>query len=196
MPECAVTVVIETPRLRLRLLDPERDADAMLALVNDPGFIAGINDRGIRTREQARAHLCEWAQAHHARYGFAHWAMETRAEGAFIGTLGLLCRETLPVPHLGFALLPAYRGKGYVDEAGRAVLAHARDVLGLSQLCAIVSPGNADSIRALEKLGLQRQGLRVLSQEDHPVLYYTIALAPADMDSRAGLRHPGGDSHR
>lgn len=122
--------------------------------------------------------------------------METRAEGAFAGTLGLLCRDTLPVPHIGFALLPEHRGKGYVSEAGRAVLDHARDVLGLPQLCAIVSPDNADSIRALEKLGLQRQGLRVLSQEDHPVLYYTIALAPTDMDSRAGLRHPGGDSHR
>ncbi|WP_166744486.1 GNAT family N-acetyltransferase [Xanthomonas cannabis] len=179
MPECAVTVVIETPRLRLRLLDPERDADAMLALVNDPGFIAGINDRGIRTREQARAHLCEWAQAHHARYGFAHWAVETREDGAFIGTLGLLCRDPLPVPHLGFALLPAHRGKGYVTEAGRAVLEHARDVLGLMQLCAIVSPDNAASIRALEALGLQREGLRVLSPDTPAVLYYAIDLAPA-----------------
>ncbi|SBV52319.1 acetyltransferase [Xanthomonas bromi] len=106
-----MTVVIETLRLRLRTLDPEHDADAMLELVNDPGFIAGINDRGIRTREQARAHLCDWAQAHHARYGFSHWAVETREDAQFIGTLGLLCRETLPVPHIGFALLPAYRGK-------------------------------------------------------------------------------------
>ncbi|APP78823.1 GNAT family N-acetyltransferase [Xanthomonas hortorum] len=182
MPECAVTVVIETARLRLRTLDPECDADAILVLVNDPGFIAGINDRGVRTREQARDHLREWAQAHQETHGFAHWAVETR-EGAFAGTLGLLCRDTLPVPHIGFALLPAYRGKGYVTEAGRAVLTYARDVLGLSQLCAIVSPDNADSIRALEKLGLQRQGLRVLSQEADPVLYYTIDLAPAGMDS-------------
>ncbi|WP_082925819.1 GNAT family N-acetyltransferase [Xanthomonas nasturtii] len=183
MPECAVTVVIETPRLRLRTLDPEHDADAMLELVNDPGFIAGINDRGIRTREQAREHLREWAQAHHARYGFAHWAVETREDAAFIGTLGLLCRDTLPVPHIGFALLPAYRGKGYVTEAGRAVLAYARDVLGLLQLCAIVSPDNADSIRALETLGLQQQGLRVLSPDTPAVLYYAIDLAPA---GRAG----------
>lgn len=178
-----MTVVIETPRLRLRTLDPEHDADAMLELVNDPGFIAGINDRGVRTREQAREHLREWAQAHQETYGFAHWAMETREDAAFIGTLGLLCRDTLPVPHIGFALLPAYRGKGYVTEAGRAVLDYARTVLGLSQLCAIVSPGNADSIRALETLGLQRQGLRVLSQEADPVLYYAIDLGPAGTQS-------------
>ncbi|RJL83667.1 N-acetyltransferase [Xanthomonas vasicola] len=179
MPECDVTVVIETPRLRLRTLDPEHDADAMLELVNDPGFIAGINDRGIRTREQARAHLRAWAQAHQERYGFAHWAMETREDAAFVGTLGLLCRDTLPVPHIGFALLPAYRGKGYVTEAGRAVLDYARAVLGLSQLCAIVSPDNANSIRALEKLGLQQHGLRELSPETAAVLYYEIDLGPA-----------------
>ncbi|KLD71063.1 acetyltransferase [Xanthomonas pisi DSM 18956] len=181
-----MTVVIETPRLRLRLLDPERDADAVLVLVNDPGFIAGINDRGIRTREQARDHLRDWAQAHHETYGFAHWAVETREQGAFAGTLGLLCRDTLPVPHIGFALLPEHRGKGYVTEAGRAVLDYARDVLGLSHVCAIVSPDNPDSIRALEKLGLHRQGVRVLSSDDAPVLYYTIDLRGMDGRASAG----------
>ncbi|WP_349656417.1 GNAT family N-acetyltransferase [Xanthomonas sp. 10-10] len=187
-----MTVVIETPRLRLRTLDAERDADAMLALVNDPGFIAGINDRGIRTRAQASAHLREWAQAHHDTYGFAHWALEIRATDAFAGTLGLLCRDSLPVPHLGFALLPAYRGQGYVSEAGRAVLDYARDVLGLTRLCAIASPDNVASLRALEALGLQREGLRVLSPGTDAVAYYTIALAPADMDSNPGVRHPAG----
>ncbi|KHM92235.1 GNAT family N-acetyltransferase [Xanthomonas vesicatoria] len=187
LQECAVTVVIETPRLRLRTLDPERDADAVLVLVNDPGFIAGINDRGIRTREQARDHVRDWAQAHQEKYGFAHWAVETREQGAFAGTLGLLCRETLPMPHIGFALLPAYRGKGYVTEAGRAVLDYARDVLGLSQVCAIVSPDNPDSIRALETLGLHLQGERVLSPGDAPVLYYTIDLRGMDRRAGAGL---------
>lgn len=127
--------------------------------------LSPVSTTAASARASRRAHLCEWAQAHHARYGFAHWAVETREDAAFIGTLGLLCRETLPVPHLGFALLPAYRGKGYVTEAGRAVLDYARDVLGLSQLCAIVSPDNAESIRALEKLGLQQHGLRVLSRK-------------------------------
>lgn len=66
-----------------------------------------------------------------------------------------------------------------VTEAGRAVLDYARAVLGLSQLCAIVSPDNANSIRALEKLGLQQHGLRELSPETAAVLYYEIDLGPA-----------------
>ncbi|KAB7762913.1 GNAT family N-acetyltransferase [Xanthomonas maliensis] len=171
-----MSVILETTRLRLRLLDPERDAEAMLVLVNDPAFIAGINDRGVRTRAQASEHLREWAQAHQKRHGFAHWALETRDGGHFVGTLGLLCREGLPVPHLGFALLPAHRGKGYVSEAGQAVLDYAHTILGLRQLCAIVSPDNAASIRALEALGLQREGLRVLSPGAAALAYYTIDL--------------------
>ncbi|OQP73560.1 acetyltransferase [Xanthomonas phaseoli pv. syngonii LMG 9055] len=173
-----MTVILETARVRLRLLDPERDAEAMLALVNDPAFIAGI-----RTREQAREHVREWAQAHQQQHGFAHWALEMRDGSAFMGTLGLLCRETLPVPHIGFALLPAYRGKGYVTEAGRAVLEHARQGLGLTQVCAIVSPGNAESIRALEALGLRYDSLRVLSPGTEAVAYYTIDLRRVGVDS-------------
>ncbi|PPU74240.1 MULTISPECIES: GNAT family N-acetyltransferase [Xanthomonas] len=176
-----MTVILETARLRLRLLDPDGDAEAMLALVNDPAFIAGIGDRGLRTRAQARAHLRDWAQAHQQQHGFAHWALETRDGATFLGTLGLLCRETLPVPHLGFALLPAHRGKGYVSEAGRAVLVHARKALGLTRLCAIVSPGNAESIRALEALGLRYEGLRVLSAGTEAVAYYTIELDPGSV---------------
>ncbi|PPT54415.1 hypothetical protein XarbCFBP8150_21450, partial [Xanthomonas arboricola] len=60
-----------------------------------------------------------------------------------------------------------HRGKGYVSEAGRAVLNHARDVLGLPQLCAIVSPDNAGSIRALEKLGLLRQPQHIARMVQH-----------------------------
>ncbi|MFA8628396.1 GNAT family N-acetyltransferase, partial [Xanthomonas campestris pv. campestris] len=39
-------------------------------------------------------------------------------------------------------------------------------------------PDNSDSIRALEQLGLQRQGLRVLSPGTDDVLYYVIDLGP------------------
>ncbi|AAW73497.1 acetyltransferase [Xanthomonas oryzae pv. oryzae] len=35
------------------------------------------------------------------RDGFAHRAVQTREDAAFIGTLGLLYRETLLVPHIG-----------------------------------------------------------------------------------------------
>lgn len=150
-------LVTETPRLRLRLLDAERDLAAMLELQNDPAFLGGIGDHGVRTLEQEAAFLHRWGGFRYARYGFGHYAIEDR-QGAFLGTAGLIQRDDLPAPDIGYALLSAYQGRGYAEEAARGVMAHARDVLKLPRLLGIASPHNTRSIRLLEKLGLRYQG--------------------------------------
>lgn len=165
---------IQTQRLRLRELEPERDAPAMLTLLNDPGFIAGIGDRGIRSVEQARDYLRNWHGAQYVARGFGHYAVERIDDGAFIGTAGLIQRADLDMPDIGYALSSRYHGHGYAIEAARAVLAHARDALGLRALCAIVSPGNAASVRLLEKLGLRRTGDYTIAAERAPLAYYEI----------------------
>jgi len=171
-----MAVLMETERLQLRELDPQRDAEAMLGLLNDPGFIAGIGDRGVRDAGQASDYLRAWHGAQYALHGFGHYAIERRADGGFIGTAGLIQRADLSMPDIGYALLSSQHGQGYAEEAARAVMAHARDVLGLRALCAIVSPGNAASVRLLEKLGLRRVGEYVIAAEREPLAYYEITL--------------------
>lgn len=173
-----MSVSIQTQRLQLSELDPgsEADAQAMLALLNDPGFIAGIGDRGVRTPAQAADYLREWQGAQYRTLGFGHYAIRLREGGDFIGTAGLIQRKDLSLPDLGYALLGAYRGRGYAEEAARGVMAHARDVLGLPALCAIVSPDNAASVGLLEKLGLRREGEYVIAPEREPLAYYTVTL--------------------
>lgn len=160
--------ILETPRLRLRPLDPERDADAMLALLNEPAFLQGIGDRGVRTRDQAVAYLRDWAVEHQRRHGYAHRAIETRDGGRFIGTAGLLWRAPLPAPHVGYAIASAYHGAGYAAEATRAVLDQARGPLRLPRVLAIVNPGNVASIRVLQTSGLRRIGMHAV--EGHAAL--------------------------
>jgi RimJ/RimL family protein N-acetyltransferase len=63
-------------------------------------------------------------------------------------------RDTLEDADIGYALLEQYWSKGYALESAEAVLTHARDVLGLRRIVAIVAPGNQSSIRLLEKIGL------------------------------------------
>ena len=48
---------IESERLRLRAIEPDRDAAPMLALLNDPGFVRFIGDRNVRSEEQARDYI-------------------------------------------------------------------------------------------------------------------------------------------
>lgn len=51
--------VIETPRLRLRGFRPDDETDQrfIIALVNDPAWVANIGKRDVSTCEQARAFL-------------------------------------------------------------------------------------------------------------------------------------------
>ena len=50
-------------------------------------------------------------------------------------------------------------GRGLATEAGRAVVDHAFDVLGLNRLEADVDPRNVSSARVLERLRFRQEGL-------------------------------------
>jgi len=70
-----------------------------------------------------------------------------------IGICGVLKRDTLPEPDLGFSLLPAWWSMGYAQEAASAVMRHARGALGVGRILAITSVDNESSIKLLGKLG-------------------------------------------
>lgn len=166
--------VLETPRLVLRRLVPS-DADFILALLNDPDWIRFIGDRGVRSPDDARAYLLRGPIASYDRHGFGLWRVERKDDGAPGGICGLVDREGLDDVDVGFAFLPAFRGRGYAFEAASATLAHARDALGLSRVVAIVSPDNARSIALLEKLSLRFERTMTLPGDDEAVCVYAPA---------------------
>lgn len=146
--------IIETERLRIRWLYGG-DATFILELVNDPDWLRNIGDKGVRDLDDARRYIAEGPVAMYERHGFGLNAVVLKATGEPIGICGILKRDTLDCPDIGFAFLPAHRGRGYAHEAATAVMGHARSVLGLGRIAAVVSPGNDDSVRLLEKLGLR-----------------------------------------
>ena len=79
-------------------------------------------------------------------------------DGAFCGTIGLRWQEgtdALPphvLGHIGYAVVPWKRGKGYASEALRVVLGKARE-LGLGQVEITTDRDNAISRRVIEKNG-------------------------------------------
>lgn len=148
-----MSLVAETARLRLHRFDTD-DAAFILQLVNEPSWLAFIGDKHVHTLDDARAYLVNGPLAMYARCGHGLYRVDLRDTGETIGMCGLIKRDSLPDVDIGYALLPAYWGKGYAEEATRATLAHAREDLGLRRLLAIVTPTNARSIRLLEKLGL------------------------------------------
>lgn len=108
-------VVVETARLRLHAMSDADDDDAalMLALLNDAAFIRHIADRGVRTLDQARAYLRTGALRSYSENGFGMYAVRRKDTGALIGNCGLVLRDGLEGPDLGYALLPAHAGQGF-----------------------------------------------------------------------------------
>jgi RimJ/RimL family protein N-acetyltransferase len=171
--------VLLTARLCLRALD-EDDAGFVLEMLNQPDFLRFIGDRGVRDLEQSRAYLRNGPIAGYTRHGFGMSLVELRESGASIGLCGLVVREDLPAPDLGFAFLPAYHGRGLAFEAAAATLAHARGTLGLERILAIVSPDNVRSQALLHRLGMREAGtLRLAGEDKDLVLMESAAADPA-----------------
>jgi [ribosomal protein S5]-alanine N-acetyltransferase len=148
-----VTPVLETERLTLRHASLDDDA-FVLRLLNEPSFIQFIGDRGVRTSDDARRYIADRLLESYVRFGFGLWVVERKESPEPIGLSGLVKRDALEHPDIGFAFLPEFWGRGYAFEAAAAVKAHALGALCLPTLFAITNPDNAGSIRIVEKLGL------------------------------------------
>lgn len=151
-----------TPRLRLRTLDGG-DAAFLREQLTQPSWLDFIGDRGIRSEADALAYLDDKILPGYERQGFGMYRVELRDTREAVGVCGLFQRPWLAQPDLGFALLERHAGRGYAREAAAAVLAHARDALGLRTLYAITLPHNLRSARLLQALGF------TLERAAHPV---------------------------
>lgn len=89
------------------------------------------------------------------------WAVEHRDDHKMIGRINMGAYNVRDArADLGYAYNRLYWGKGYATEAARAVLQFAFETLKLHRVGATVLPDNFGSIRVLEKLGFQREGVR------------------------------------
>jgi RimJ/RimL family protein N-acetyltransferase len=107
--------------------------------------------------------------ASYERFGFGLYAVELKETGELIGMCGLLKRDSLTDPDIGFAFLPKFWKKGYAFESAAAVIRYGTHVLGVKRVLAITLPENAGSIRVLEKIGLRFERM-IKMAEDEPEL--------------------------
>ena len=158
-------VIFETERLVVDELAVDRDELFIFELLNSPGFLDNIGDRGVNDLAGARGYIENGPQASYAENGFGLWRVVEKASGEPVGICGLLKRKVLDNPDVGYAFLERTWGQGFAAEAAAATLAHVRKALGMCRIVAIVAPGNAGSVRVLEKIGLRYEGR--ISLPDH-----------------------------
>lgn len=125
------------------------DLDVFHAILSDPRATRYWSTPPHETREQTQAWLTAMVRSPAALA--ADFVVEF--EGRAVGKAGFY-----RLPEIGFILHPDVWGRGLAREAVGAVVDHAFEVRGQTELTADVDPRNAASIRVLEGAGFRRTG--------------------------------------
>lgn len=153
------TIVIETPRLRLRQW---RDSDYphFAAMNADPRVMEHFPAPLDRNASDAFAGRL---RAEIAERGWGFWAVGLREEeGSFIGFTGLrIPVAQLPIGacvEIGWRLAAPHWGKGHASEAAGAALAHGFGMLGLDEIVSFTALSNLRSQAVMRRIGMRHDG--------------------------------------
>jgi [ribosomal protein S5]-alanine N-acetyltransferase len=149
---------LESGRLQIRRLGPG-DEPLILELLNQPSFLHNIGDRNVRTLRDAATYIQSGPVVSYGKFGFGLFHVSLKEGAIPIGICGLVKRDWLPDPDIGFAYLERHWRRGYALEAAQTVMDYARNTLNLKRIVAITAPHNEASIRLLGKIGLQFEGM-------------------------------------
>ncbi len=89
--------------------------------------------------------------------GSEHIWLMTLRNGTVVGSIGL--RLDGPKAEIGYVLGRGYWGRGLTTEAGRALVAWARQQKSIQRIWGTCDIDNRASARVLEKLGMRREGI-------------------------------------
>ena len=156
--------------------------------MNDPAWLRHIGDKRVRTLDDARVYITNWPMASLERLGFGLDLVELKVDATPIGICGLLRRDPLTEIDMGFACMPPFQGSGYAFESAVAVLRHAKELLAVPRITAIVSPHNHDSIRVLEKLGLRFEKMARLHAQSPELAIIRSRASLAQRRQRSKIR--------
>ena len=154
-----------TPRLLLRRWRAQ-DLPPLAAMHRDPEVMRCLPGPLSSADSEAFARCCQQFLQHH---GWGTWAVESRADGAFVGVVGLA-----PIPpgfepadgvEMRWRLARRFWGRGLATEAARAALRVAFERLALHAVQAFTASCNLRSQAVMLRLGMRR-----VAEFDHPRL--------------------------
>ena len=165
-----MNIILETDRLLLRTFTIA-DAPLIYELNLDPDVIRYTLDP-IKDIEHAKQVLEKVILPQYALYNHGRWAVLVKPELEFIGWCGLKARPERNEIDLGYRFIKKIWGKGYATEAAYASIKYGFDKLNLQRIVGRAMPGNAGSIRVLEKCGMTYICEEVV--DDHPAKTFEI----------------------
>ncbi|MEH6939252.1 GNAT family N-acetyltransferase [Bacillus sp. JJ664] len=107
------------------------------------------------------------------------WGILDKETNHLIGTIGLnnLLLSSKRT-EIGYDLLPTFWGNGIMSEAINEVITYCFETLSLFRIGAVIFPENIASMKVIEKLGFQKEGLLrgyiYQNEESHNVFVYSL----------------------
>jgi len=163
---------IETERLILRDIDPERDFEDWARAMGDERTVRYTEGR-VLDRARSWRHMAATI-GHWQIRGYGFFSVEEKASGEWVGRVGPFFPEGWPAPEIGWTISPDHWNKGYATEAARAALDYVFNTLEWLRVIHVIIQGNERSIAVAEKIGSRllrtQQGLPGVTDEE--VLIY------------------------
>lgn len=150
--------VLETGRLLLRKLT-KNDANVIFSILSNIEVTRYYGKETFKNIEEAKEFIKYFQQKFNEKRGF-RWGIELKETKQLIGTIGL--DSWVPKQRradIGYELHPGYWKNGYAAEAAFKVISFGFQSLELIRIGAIVFPENEPSIKLLNKLGFQEEGM-------------------------------------
>ena len=156
------------------------DQERFIALADDYDIWMNLSDKFPHPYTRANAEA--WVALQSRRDPAEHFAICDTAGP--IGGIGLSTREgdLRHSAEFGYWLGKSFWGRGIATAAAQVVTAYGFERLGLVRIDALVRTDNAASVRVLEKVGYQREGLlrRAVLQGGVPVDHLLFAILLED----------------
>ena len=166
-------VVCETERLIIRQLELS-DSEFIVRLLNQTSFIRYIADKNVRTESDAINYLTHGPIASYERYGFGLNVVVLKNDNTPIGMCGVLKRDELDYPDLGYAFLDEFCGEGYASEAAKKTLTVTKQRYSLATVLAVTLPNNEQSNKLLNKIGFKYKGTMELYEVQNNLYEYRV----------------------
>jgi RimJ/RimL family protein N-acetyltransferase len=156
----------------------EADLDPYAEMCADSEVMRYIGSGRPLERDEAWRQIAIFI-GHWTLRGYGLWALERKADGGFVGRVGLWRPEGWPGLELGWSLARSCWGQGYATEAGQAAMDFAWDGLGARELISLIHPDNQPSRRVAERLGMQVDRREMLGAMEVLVFRRSRPPAPA-----------------
>ncbi len=149
------------------------DADFFYALLNSSSWLKHIGDRGIKNKEDAVGYIEGSLMKSYRENGFGLYKVSIKETNTPIGVCGFLKRDYLDAPDIGFAVLPEYKGVGYMLEAASKMMQYGKNTLGFTKILAVTTESNERSKKLLRKLNLVPVGTVKANEKGVPFLLFS-----------------------